>query len=112
MAKVVMSPESEKDLVTIGDYIARHFKSPKSALDIIRKIKSRIDELKNFPLIGMPLSAIVATDSEYRILGCGSYLTFYRFADDTVFIDRILHGRQDYVSILLGDIQEESNNDF
>jgi len=72
-------------------------------MGILRNIKARVDELENFPSIGSPLSAVVAVDTDYRFLGCGNYLAFYRYANDNVFIDRILHSRQDYISILLGD---------
>ena len=96
MANIVISPESERDLERIGDYIARQSGTPKIALNIIRKIKTRIYELENFPLIGTPLSAVVAADTDYRFIGCGSYLAFYRFENNNVLIDRILHGRQDY----------------
>jgi len=102
-----MSPESERDLMRLGDYITQQFKSHKTALNTIRKIKARINELERFPLTGKPLSAIVAVDTDYRLLGCGSYLAFYRFENDMVLIDRILHGRQDYVTILLGKIEED-----
>ena len=101
-----MSPEAENDLERIGDYIARQSGSFKTALNTIRKIKDRINDLKKFPLIGKRLSSIITIDTDYRFLGCGSYLAFYRYNNDDVFIDRILHGRQDYISILLGDIQE------
>jgi len=107
MANVFMSKEATMDLEQIGDYIAHQLKSPKSAHNTILKIKDRIEKLEDFPLIGTPLSAIVATNIDYRFLGCGSYLAFYRYINGDVFIDRILHGRQDYISILLGDIQED-----
>ena len=108
MANIVMSGQAVKDLEKIGDYISQKFKSPKTALDIIRKIKARIDKLEDFPLIGTPLSAIVAVDTDYRFLGCGNYLAFYRMQGGDVLIDRILHGRQDYVSLLLGDVWDET----
>jgi len=107
MANIFMPEEAIKDLEQIGDYIAHQFKSPKSALATIRKIQERISQLEDFPLIGTPLSAIVAIKTEYRFLGCGSYLAFYRPHNDDVLIDRILHSRQDYVSILIGDIRGE-----
>jgi len=106
MANVVMSPEAERDLEQIGDYIVRQSGRPKTALNIIRKIKARVYELEDFPLIGTPLSAVATIDADYRFLGCGSYLAFYRYRNDDVLIDRILHGRQDYVSILLGDLTD------
>jgi len=107
MANIFMSEDAIRDLERIGDYIAHQFKSQKSSHNIILKIKERIDELENFPLIGKPLAAVVAVNTDYRFLGCGSYLVFYRPVNGDVFIDRILHSRQDYISILLGDIQEE-----
>jgi plasmid stabilization system protein ParE len=106
MANIFMSEEAIRDLERIGDYIAHQFKSPKTALNTILKIKERIDELENFPLIGKPLAAMVAVNTDYRFLGYGSYLAFYRHVNGDVYIDRILHSRQDYVSILLGDFGE------
>jgi len=112
MTNIVLSPEAEKDLARIGDYVAVQQKSPRTALNIIRKIKARIKELEDFPLVGTPLSAVVAIDTDYRFLGCGSYLAFYRYADKTVLIDRILHGRQNYIAVMLGDMIEECEDDF
>jgi len=107
MANIFMSKEAIRDLEQIGDYIAYQLKSPKSALNTIRKIKERIGMLEDFPLTGTPLAAIVAIETDYRFLGCGSYLAFYRHQNGDVLIDRIFHSRQDYVSVLLGDFQEE-----
>ena len=109
MARIVMSEEAVRDLEQIGDYIAQYHKSPKTALSTIRKIKTRISELEVFPLIGTPLSAVVAVATDYRFLGCGSYLAFYRLQNGNVLIDRILHGRQDYISILLKDVMEQDD---
>jgi len=107
MANVYLSPDAETDLERIGDYIARRKGSPRNALNTLRKIKTRIDELKDFPLLGKQLSAVTAIDTAYRFLGCGNYLAFYRYKNDNVFIDRIFHSRQDYVAILLGDTDDD-----
>jgi len=107
MANIFMSVEAERDLEQIGDYIAKQFKSPKTALNTMRKIKMRINELEDFPLIGTPVSSIIAVDTDYGFLGCGSYLTFYHTQNGNVLIDRVFHVRQDYITILLGDIVED-----
>ena len=111
MANLVMSREAENDLIRIGDYIAQHSGSPKTALSIIGEIRTRVIVLKDSPLIGRQLSSIIAIDTDYRFLGCGTYLAFYRFHHNDVSIDRILHSRQDYISILLGDVQLEDWHD-
>ena len=95
-----------------GDTALWQQNSPKTALTTIRKIKARIKELEDFPLIGTSLSAVVSIDTDYRFLGCGSYLAFYRYSDNLVSIDRILHSKQNYIAIMLGDISEEMGNDF
>ena len=43
MAKVVMSPASQRDLIRIGDYLAQQ-NSRKAALHVIKKIKAREDD--------------------------------------------------------------------
>ena len=112
MVNVVMSPEAESDLERISDYIARKSGNSKTALNVIRKIKKRIDELNEFPLIGKLLSSLISVDTDYRFLGCGNYLAFYHYHNNDVLIDRILYGRQDYMSILFGDVQGEYDDDF
>ncbi|MCL2364169.1 MAG: type II toxin-antitoxin system RelE/ParE family toxin [Defluviitaleaceae bacterium] len=102
MANIILSPQAETDLLQIGNYITRQVGSPKNALNIIRNIKTRLNELKHFPLIGRPVSAVVDVDTNYRFIGCGSYLAFYRNENDFVYIDRILHNRQDYITLLFG----------
>ena len=109
MANIVMSPEAERDLEQVGDYIARQSGSQKTALNTIRKIKARIYELENFPLIGTLLSSLAAVDTDYRFLGCGSYLAFYHCNNNDVLIDRILHCKQDYIFVLLGDLANEDD---
>ena len=107
MASIVMSNEAENDLETIGDYIAEQLKSPKAALDTIRGIKKAIDKLADFPLKGRRLSSVALIDTEYRFIGYGNYLAFYRLCGDTVFIDRVLYGKRDYISILFSEELDE-----
>ena len=104
MANILMSTSAERDLEQIGDYIAKQLKSPKTALNTVKKIRTSIDKLADFPLIGTPLASIIAIESNYRFIGCGNYLAFYRVQGNDVFIDRIIHGRRDYVTILFGEL--------
>ena len=82
MADVFMSKEATEDLEQIGDYIAHQFKSPKSAHNTILKIKERIEVLEDFPQMGTPLSAIVATYTELpfsRLRKLSGILSSYRW---------------------------------
>ena len=100
MAKVDYSPSAQQDLEQIGDYINQELCSPAPALNTVNKIQDSIDNLSEFPLIGAHLSSIVDVDTDYRFIVCGNYLAFYRTDEVTVYIDRIIYGKRDYMTIL------------
>ena len=103
MANIIYSKMAINDMNEIGDYISQQHKSPKAALKTIEKIQDAINKLTVFPHIGTPVSAIIAAETDYRFIGCVSYLAFYRVKDNDIFIDRIIHGRRDFVGILFGE---------
>jgi len=104
VVKIRYSAIAIQDLEHIGDYISAALKNPAAALNTLNGIQDSIDNLADFPLIGTPLSSIVKIDTEYRFLVCGNYLVFYRVKIDSVYIDRVLYGRRDYISILFNDL--------
>ena len=71
-----------------------------AAINVISRITQSIKNLKDMPGIGISLSSKVPFDTDYRFIVCGNYLAFYRYEDNTVYVDRILYGRRDYVRIL------------
>ncbi|MBQ9045153.1 MAG: type II toxin-antitoxin system RelE/ParE family toxin [Oscillospiraceae bacterium] len=103
MADIVISPVARSDLREIGDYINRELRSPDAARRLIRRIQDAILPLHDFPEMGTPLLADVPDRIPYRYLICGSYMIFYHFADETAYIDRVLYGRRDYLTLLFGD---------
>ena len=103
MAKTKYSESAVKDLEEIGDYIADTLKNPMAAFNTVSKIQDAVDKLADFPFIGTPLSSKVEIEIDYRFLVCGNYLVFYRTDADSVFIDRVIYGRRDYIKILFGE---------
>ena len=99
--RVVYSWEARRDLDGIWEYIRYSLRNPSAAAHIVDKVMDEIDQLEILPDIGAPLSSIAEMESDERFLVTGNYLTFYRVRGDTVFIDRILNGRCDYLRILL-----------
>ena len=102
MTKVKFTTDAVQDLEQIGDYIKDTLKNPKAALNTIGKIKSAVDKLKAFPLIGSPLTSAAGEETDYRFLVCGNYPALYRVQADIVYIDRVLYGKRDYMAILFG----------
>ena len=60
-----------------------------------------MDRLETFAELGAPLSSIANVEEDYRFLVSGSYMIFYRVMGSDVYVDRILYGRRDYLSVLL-----------
>jgi len=110
VAKIKYSTVAIHDMEEIGDYIAERLKNPIAALNTVNKIQNAIDGLTEFPLMGTPLSSIVEIDTDYRFLVCGNYLAFYNVQEDSVYIDRVLYGKRDHLTILLGGLPPEEPN--
>lgn len=101
--KIILAPESLQDLTDIGDYISEELSSPQAAYKLLSDIFSSIDLLKINPLMGANISALTNIVSDYRYLVVKNYLVFYRFSNSTIYVDRILYSRRNYISILLGN---------
>lgn len=93
---VYLSAEAEYDLETIGDYIARD--NPARALSFLHEIRSKClglaDMPERFPLV----PRYEAGGVRRRVHG--DYLIFYRVEAEKVVIIHILHGAQNYSTIL------------
>ena len=95
---VHLSAEAERDLETIGDFIAAD--NPARAVSFLGELRSKClglaDMPERFPLV----QRYEATGVRHR--GYGNYLIFYRVEMDRVVILHILHGARDYGAILFG----------
>ncbi len=95
--------KAQCDLDEIWDYISFKLKNPTAAERVINRIMDNIDQLEEFLELGTPLSSIASTEHDYRFLVGGSYMIFYRAQGRDVYIDRVLYGRGDYMSVLFSD---------
>lgn len=107
MANIVLSPLAKQDLLEIGDYIAFRLHNKSAARNTISRIQKGIFRLQDFPECGTPLQQ-PTLHVTYRYLVCGNYMVFYHLAEGNAFIDRVLYGRRDYLSLLFGDELEET----
>ena len=105
--KIHYSPESRRDLDDIWDYIVSELQNRSAAEHVVDCIMDAVDQLKNFAEMGTPLSSIADVGTDYRFLVSGNYMVFYRVQGSDVYIDRVLYGRSDYMSILFKDLLQE-----
>ena len=100
MPEPVLSAEARRDLKSIQDYITDEQESPQTALKVIENILERIERLINFPDTGTLLSGKVNIPTNYRYVRAASYLIFYRHENEKIFVDRIIHEKRNYITIL------------
>ena len=100
MLEPVLSSEARRDLKIIQDYIADEQESPQAALKVIEAILDRIERLLEFPDTGTLLSPKVDFPTNYRYARAAGYLIFYHHENNKIFVDRIIHEKRDYITIL------------
>jgi len=93
---VVIADEAEADLEQIGDHIAAD--NPLRAVAFVRELREKCEGLahapRRCPLVPRHEQAGV------RRRPYGNYLIFYRIGIDIVEVVHVLHGAQDYETIL------------
>ena len=109
--KIHYSPESRRDLDDIWDYIVSELQNRSAAEHVINRIIDAVDPLKNFAEMGTPLSSIADIGTDYRFLVSGNYMVFYRVQGNDIYIDRVLYGRSDYMSVLFKDLLREETTE-
>ena len=109
--KIHYSPESRRDLDDIWDYIVSELQNRSAAERVINRIIDAVDPLKNFAEMGTLLSSIADVGTDYRFLVSGNYMVFYRVQGNDVYIDRVLYGRSDYMSVLFKDLLREETTE-
>ena len=102
MVDAVLSPLAKTDMQEIGDYISQSLHNPSAAQQLIRRFREAITSLRSFPEMGTPLLSEQSERLPYRYLICGSYMIFYHFEANSVYVDRVLYGRRDYMALLFG----------
>ena len=101
-ASIVYSPRAIGDLEDIRAFLAVDCGNPRAAERAVQDILDRVDSLADLPEIGTPLDSRCIVHSDYRFVLSSNYLAFYRYENDSVFIDRVLDSRSDYLRKLFG----------
>ena len=107
MNNILYSPKAQADLDEIWDYISDKLQSPSAAQNTVNGILDTIEMLREQVEIGKPLYFSSGLYSGYRYLIYRNYLAFYRIVSDTVYIDRVIYGKRDYMRLLFGGAEEQ-----
>lgn len=101
-SKIFFSTESVRDLDEVKQYITIETGDEEIAVNNILSILSSIDRLEDFPELGVEVNQIAKIKLKYRYLIINDYMVFYRINGNEIYVDRILHGKRDYLRILFG----------
>lgn len=107
MNNLHISEEAQNDLFEIKAYIEEELMNPAAAQSTVRKITDSLRILQSYTRAGALLSSITDTESDYRFIVSGNYISFYRAQEHDIYIDRILYSRSNYMRILFEDEPSE-----
>lgn len=93
---MILSPQTESDILEIGDFIAKD--NPDRARSFCRELVAACASLST---LGRRI-AIIPKCRRFglRNFGHGRYLIFFYIEDDVVYVVRIFHGARDYDPLL------------
>ena len=95
MKPLRFAPTADRDLESIGDYIA--VDNPRRAVLFIQEIRKRCSLLAEFPQSARPLPEL---GSNARIVSYKRSVIVYRDRPDEVLVVRVIHGARDIQAIL------------
>ena len=98
LVKIRINPVATTDLMEIKNYIAKD--NIEAGIKTVKEIIDKIENLANFPEQGAMLMYKIKLKSKYRYIISNQYIIFYIYEQNTVSIQRILHGKRDLMSLL------------
>lgn len=102
-SRIHYSPMTLKDLDEIWEYISDELMNPSAAENTVSGILNLIDSLEEFPETGSKLVFDNGLDSGYRFVIYKNYIAFYHLQNGSVYVDRVIYGKRDYMKILFPD---------
>ena len=110
-AHIKINPLATKDLEEIKTHISEE--NEDIAIRVVKQLIEKIEILSLYPEIGSKFQV----NKKYRYLVCDNYLIFYFYRKETVFIQRVLHSKRDYINLLknnsdTGIVNEIDNNRY
>jgi len=98
MKRVVFSPQAERDLESVADYIAQD--NPRRAATFVGELRDRCGLLGRHPRSARRFPELGASA---HIFSYGNYVILYRNLATEVSIERVIHGARDVLALMKDD---------
>ena len=105
------SPEFQRDLDDIWDYIVLEFANPDAADRIADGILDAVRILADFPYSGRKVLLPGGMDSGYRFVVFEAYVIVYRIHGNHVQVARVVHSALDYMRSLFPWLRKSKDRD-
>ena len=95
-------PLAEKDIRTAAMYIANDLKAPIAAANLVRKIRSKTNNLRKMPYMYREYREELQNETIYRAMPVKKYIVFYTVNEEkkTVEIHRVIYARTEINALL------------
>ena len=90
------SPIAIRDLDRVWAEVFEASKEPEIATRYINDLMDCVAEKREFPKSGSPLY-YEGSFTGYYFVVFKAYMVFYRVRDDSIFVDRVVFGKSDYM---------------
>jgi plasmid stabilization system protein ParE len=94
--RIRLSSEARRDLIAIGDFIARD--DPFRAISFVKELTDKCAGLADMPLSFQLVPRYEKKGIRRRVHG--NYQIFYRVDGELIYVLRVLHGARDYEALL------------
>lgn len=100
--EIIMTPDSENDLIEISEYIAKVLLAPLTAISYIREIRKKIKELEYFPKRYKIITKEPFYNLKIRGFTVKNFLVYYRIDEENriVYILNIIYAKRNQLKLL------------
>jgi len=98
---VIVTPKAREDIVEIADYLSRQ--SLEVAMRFLDRVEASFEQLARMPELGTvcPFRGPETVGTRvWPVTGFPNHLIFYRPNAEQLRVVRIMHGAQDWISLL------------
>lgn len=98
MADIICSPQAERDLDSIGDYIAGRSQSLERAYRVLDAIEETIQFVSEFPGTGKARPDLHPDVRQFPVTAY-NYVVYFRVTENGIELVRVLHGSRDIPNV-------------
>ncbi len=100
--EIIMTPDSENDLIELSDYISDVLLAPQTAISYLREIRSEIKKLENFPKKYAILQEEPFYSLKIRRFIVNNFFVYYRIDDESniVYILNVIYYKREQLKAI------------